>query len=206
LDRWLDVRGGIGDRNEVQAARHLIGSWPDAMTVWRRSALLDVVGQTLGEGAGLVRALYFDKPPQRAWSLPWHRDQTIAVRRHCTPLAPFSKPTVKDGVAHVEAPHELLERMVTLRIHLDDMTAANGPLLALPGSHSEPSRSSATASPPRRVLASAGDVVVMRPLLFHASQMSDTDCVDRRRVVHLEFAAEESLASGFEWHTFLTLT
>jgi hypothetical protein len=41
----------------------------------------------------------------------------------------------KVGVPHVEAPEWLLEKMLTMRLHLDDMTEENGPLKVLPGSH-----------------------------------------------------------------------
>jgi hypothetical protein len=49
----------------------------------------------------------------------WHQDVTIAVRARgrSAGVRPWS---VKDGVPHVQAPAELLEQMITLRLHLDD--------------------------------------------------------------------------------------
>src|SRR5579875_684177 len=46
-------------------------------------------------------------------------------------------------------------------------------------------------------LVPAGGVVVMRPLLLHASASSTVP--GRRRVVHLEYAAE-ALPGGLEWY------
>src|SRR5699024_10016906 len=89
----------------------------------------------LGPNFGLVRVLFFDKPPERTWSLPWHKDLTIAVRRNDLPSKRFTKPTVKAGIPHVEAPLEILDRMLTARVHLDPATADNGALKVAPGSH-----------------------------------------------------------------------
>ena len=43
-------------------------------------ALASALQTALGPGLGLVRVLYFDKPPGQSWALPWHKDLTIAVR------------------------------------------------------------------------------------------------------------------------------
>jgi hypothetical protein len=44
-------------------------------------------------------------------------------------------PTVKAGIPHLVAPQWLLERMLTIRVHLDEVTHENGPLVVQPGSH-----------------------------------------------------------------------
>ena len=82
-----------------------------------------------------VRILFFDKPPGHSWALPWHKDYTIAVKRHGVE-GTFTKPTTKAGVPHVIAPFEILDRMLTVRFHLDDMNEDNGPLRVLLGSAS----------------------------------------------------------------------
>ena len=43
--------------------------------------------------------------------------------------------TVKSGLIQVEPPLEILERMVTLRVHLDAVDERNAPLRIVPGSH-----------------------------------------------------------------------
>jgi hypothetical protein len=88
----------------------------------------------LGPAAKPVRALLFNKTPEQNWSLGWHQDRTIAVRNRAEARG-FTHWTIKSGIQHVEPPFELLERMLTLRIHLDAVDAENAPLLITPGSH-----------------------------------------------------------------------
>jgi ectoine hydroxylase-related dioxygenase (phytanoyl-CoA dioxygenase family) len=151
----------------------------------------------------VVRGLFFDKTPTANWNLPWHQDLTIAVRTR-RDVPGFRPWTLKGGIPHVHAPADLLGRMVTIRIHLDDCGPQSGPLRVLPGSHASgkldpgaiatwPSR---TGMPAVDVLVPAGGAVIMRPLLLHASA-SGTD-PGHRRVIHLEYAAEE-LPGGLEW-------
>ncbi|MFB0613016.1 hypothetical protein [Aurantiacibacter poecillastricola] len=47
-----------------------------------------IAAETLGPGARPVRAVFFDKTPNMNWSLAWHQDRTIAVRKR-TDVAGF---------------------------------------------------------------------------------------------------------------------
>jgi ectoine hydroxylase-related dioxygenase (phytanoyl-CoA dioxygenase family) len=115
----------------------------------------------------------------------------------------FGPWSVKAGVPHVQPPPELLARMLTLRLHLDDCGPANGPLQVLPGSHADGALSPAAVAawrgrvPPEACLVPAGGAVLMRPLILHAS--SAATAVGHRRVVHLEWSADE-LPGGLRWH------
>jgi len=149
----------------------------------------------------VVRGLYFDKPPGAGWSLPWHRDLTIAVEEHGA-IGRYKKPTMKAGVPHVEASQELLASMVTARLHLDAMTPENGPLQVIPGSH----QLDAALPDAVQIQCEAGDVMLMRPLLSHASIQSAEDCTEHRRIVHLEFAPEPELGDGYRWYDFLAVS
>ncbi len=189
----------LRSRGETYGSRDLISLLPEVCEIPRHPRLLDVITSVLGSEAGLVRALYFDKPPERSWSLPWHKDRTIAVKDHAQPSSHFSKPTMKAGIPHVEAPESLLERMLTLRVHLDPMTADNGPLSVIPGSHIV---AHDAASPPVELHASSGDVLAMRPLLSHSSSLPTKGTALHRRVIHLEFAPSEDLPDGYAWHSF----
>src|SRR5262249_42631304 len=71
-------------RGAVYAARNVLEFWPPAKVIWRRSAIVSFLSEVLGDSFGLVRGLYFDKPPERTWSLPWHQDLTVAVKEHHT--------------------------------------------------------------------------------------------------------------------------
>lgn len=149
-----------------------------------------------------VRAIYFDKSPADNWLVPWHQDLTIAVQEQLdTPgFGPWS---LKADVPHVQPPVELLEQMLTLRLHLDDADAGNGVLRVLPGSHSHgrlaPSQIQSLRETSKEALccARAGDALLMRPLILHASSRSSAP-ERRRRILHIEYSASE-LPGGLRW-------
>src|SRR5207245_3658572 len=99
-------------------------------------------------------------------------------------------------------PVAVLERMTTLRVHLDDCGPDRGPLRVLPGSHrdgllgAEATRLRLGRDRPVTCLVGRGGVVMIRPLLLHAS--SPAESPRRRRVVHLEYAADP-LPHGLDW-------
>jgi len=201
----IDSESALRSRGTVFAARNLIDSLPDLLQVVKRDTISAVLRKVLGENFGMVRALYFDKPSDRSWNLPFHKDMTIAVKDNSLPTSVFTKPTRKAGVDHVEAPESLLENMLTFRIHLDDVTESNGPLEVIPGSHLTGKRNEESSHKPVKILVGAGDVLAMRPLISHASGHTDPEGNLRRRILHLEFCGTESLPDGFEWMHFLRL-
>ena len=205
-DEWtriLAVHAGeravlAGSAGPAYGARNLLRLWPASVALLRKEPLRSRLLALLGPDAGAVRGLYFDKPPGHSWALPWHKDVCIAVKAHGPP-GTFTKPTVKAGVPHVEAPTELLDRMVTVRIHLDPMTPDNGPLRVVPGSHR------GRDGEPVTLLCAAGDVLLMRPLLTHASGHSRPDTPLHRRIVHLECSPSPDLPDGYAFHDYIRL-
>jgi len=90
---------------------------------------------------------------------------------------------------------------LAIRIHLDECEADNGPLRVIPCSHKHGFLSDAQIQEwPKNAAvtcaASRGDAILMRPLLLHSSPPAKVP--SSRRVVHLEFAADE-LPTGVEW-------
>ncbi|MCW8133300.1 MAG: phytanoyl-CoA dioxygenase family protein [Planctomycetota bacterium] len=151
----------------------------------------------------LVRVLLFDKSADAPWFVRWHRDTMIPVREH-RPSTELTAPSVKAGVPHVRATPAILSKMLALRLHLDPSTSGNGPLKVLPGSHRIDRLDSPAAQPPpdrdaRAVicLAAPGDLLLMRPLLLHASPKPADGA--RRRVLQLEITADQSLPDGYAW-------
>jgi hypothetical protein len=177
---------------QVPAVRRLAGS----------DELRALVGAVLGPEAFLVRALLFDKTPEANWPVPWHQDLTIAVKARAD-VPGYGPWTIKGGVPHVRPPIEVLQGMLTLRVHLDDCAAMRGPLRVLPGSHAHGRVQAAgirrwlEAVPPVSCHVPRGGVVVMRPLILHASSPA-TD-PRHRRVIHLEYAAEH-LPGNVKWY------
>ena len=158
-----DSDSSIKSRGKVYAARNLIDSIPDIQSCFNAAPLVELLTADLSARFGLERVLYFDKPSDRSWYLPWHKDLTIAVKDNTLPTTHFSKPTRKAGVDHVEASENLLKNMMTLRIHLDDVTTSNGPLEVIPGSHVTGKTVQPTSQEAVKILVKAGDVLAMRP-------------------------------------------
>ena len=187
----------------VYASRNVLQLCPEMRDVWRVPRLQQFLSGVLGAEYGLVRVLYFDKPPERTWALPWHKDLTIAVAEGCHSTAWGRKPTLRAGVPHVEAPLAILESMLTLRIHLDPATPENGPLQVLAGSHRTGKQLILEGHAEISVISEQGDVLAMRPLLAHCSAKSKPGTLLHRRVLHLEFASSRDLPDGFAWHDFI---
>ncbi len=209
-------------RGHVYAARNLIEAIPEVSTVWQCESLLAFLEQHLGVNDfakdprgkatstrsntsrfGLVRALFFDKPPDRTWNLPWHKDTSIAVKDNSIESPAFSRPTTKAGVPHLIACDQILQRMLTLRIHLDEVTDENGPLRVIPGSHVSSTSEGVGVDNAVTIHAHIGDVLAMRPLISHASGSSVEGTRRHRRILHLEFAADETLPNCVQWHDFV---
>lgn len=186
----------------VYGARNILDRWPGALEVVRQPLLKDALQSALGTGFGLVRILYFDKPPGESWALPWHKDLAVAVKDNRLPSEQFDRPTTKYGVPHVEAPAWLLERMLTARLHLDDVTDENGPLRVMPGSH-RGGKGGTGGGNEVRIRCGRGDVLLMRPLLSHCSGHSAPETARNRRILHLEFSPTRELPDSYEWHTFV---
>jgi hypothetical protein len=183
------------------ALRHLAQLVPTVGRVARSGGLRALVEAVLGPDALLVRSLFFDKTPEANWKVAWHQDLTIAVREKIESPG-FTAWSVKEGAIHVQPPAALLERMLAVRLHLDDCGLSNGPLHVLPGSHRFGRLSAAQIAEWRRdrqpcaCVVPRGGALLLRPLLLHASSSARTP--KHRRVVHLEFAAQ-ALPGGLSW-------
>lgn len=190
------------DSGEVFAARNVLDIWPPACEIWRVAQLTTVLRHVLGDNFGLVRGLFFDKPPEHTWSLPWHKDMTLAVCNNQLPNSEFTKPTTKVGVPHIEGSEAILRRMLTLRIHLDPATLDNGALYVIPGSHRNGKTMDAGNRDAIPINAESGEVLAIRPLVSHCSGKSKDGTTMHRRILHLEFAADQHLPDGYEWYWF----
>jgi hypothetical protein len=195
----------IQTEGAVVGARNLLQSWPGVADVWRRQPLLALLIEILGRQGGLVRTLYFDKPPVQTWALPWHKDLTIAVRDNRRPSSEFRNPTVKAGVSHVEASQAILASMLIARIHLDDVTDANGPMTVIPGSHLTGKAMNIDEASAQKILCRQGDVLLIRPLVAHNSLGGQPGNQNHRRILHLEFASCRELPDAYEWHDFVAI-
>ena len=158
-----------------------------------------LLGQ-IDENAVPARAILFDKTGDANWTVPWHQDRSIAVQQRID-VPGFGPWSEKSGVVHVQPPESILNRMFTLRFSLDTCDADNGPLRVILRSHhqllsQDQADHLATHQPQLSCITGIGGVVVMRPLILHAS--SPAKIVRHRRVLHIEFGPTE-LPGGLKW-------
>jgi len=158
-----------------------------------------VAAEFLGQQCRPVRAILFDKTAAANWSLAWHQDRTICVKRRID-VENYGPWTTKGGMQHVAPPFELLARMVTLRVHLDDVPAENSPLLIAPGSHAagrvpiEEYDDVVARCGIYACLAEAGDVWVYATPILHASEAASVAC---HRVFCRSIIQQMNLSAGW---------
>jgi hypothetical protein len=153
--------------------------------------------------AGFVAAqcTYFEKSLARNWLVAVHQDLSIpvAARVSNSALHGWSE---KEGSLFVQAPVELLQQLVAVRVHIDNCAVNDGPLRVVPGSHLsgrlEPQAAIAARQAQGEVVCSGprGSALVMRPLLLHASSKATGNSA--RRVLHFLFGPRE-LPYGLRW-------
>ena len=149
--------------------------------------LKPIAQKQLGADPILVRSILLDKPLDANWAVPWHQDVTIEVQEKHD-VGGFGPWSIKDGVISVQPPATILEQMLTLRLHLDDTDGLNGALLVDPGSHKLGKKQISDIKPtaPVTLECQSGSVLLMKPLLYHASNRSTSG--KPRRILHLDFA------------------
>ncbi len=194
------VEQNISVESRRGGARNLL-DFPEMRALAESSVVRSEVEAVLGRNARVVRGILFDKTEGANWKVPWHQDVTIAVT-HKVEAEGFGPWSMKAGVLHVQPPATVLERMLSVRLHLDDCPKENGALRVIPGSHTsgkleerlieELAERSATVT----CAMFRGGVLMMRPLLLHASSASTIP--GHRRVIHFDYADAE-LPSGMNW-------
>ena len=148
-----------------------------------------------------VQCTSFEKSVERNWLVAVHQDVAIpvAARVEHPGLAGWSN---KVGTWFVQPPADVLEPLVAVRLHLDDCGIDDGVLKLVAGSHrggrlgeeqavALRDAQGAVACPVPR-----GGVMLMRPLLLHAS--SKASGASRRRVLHFLFGPRH-LPLGLAW-------
>jgi ectoine hydroxylase-related dioxygenase (phytanoyl-CoA dioxygenase family) len=176
------------DRSRA-GARHML-RFPVADALARDPRLLDIAAAVLGAEAHPFSATLFDKSPRANWLVVWHQDTALPVRERCD-VPGWGPWSIKGRVLYAHAPAAALNRVVALRVHLDNSTSLNGPLRVLPGTHEkgvlrdEEIAALTMTVRPVECVACRGSIVVMRPLLVHSSSKAIAPAP--RRVIHIEY-------------------
>lgn len=173
--------------------------WCDDMAARLRTH--PAITRCLGSSSTAVQCTYFEKSADRNWLVPFHQDLSIPV------AAKVDDPSLcgwseKEGTLFVRPPLDVLRSLVAVRLHLDDCGVDDGPLRVIPGDSQHtilPDEAIAALRATETAvtcLASAGDALLLRPLLLHASSKGRGG--SRRRVLHFVFGPAE-LPLGLRW-------
>ena len=156
--------------------------------------------QAFSDKALIIKSIYFDKPPNANWIVNWHQDITINVDGRVE-ADDFKNWRVLKERTVVQPSVEILENILTVRIHLDDCRLTNGALQVIPNSHlngiTKVENVELLNSKAVICEANQGDVLLMKPLILHASKRVQNN--SNRRVIHIEFCDKE-LPKGLSWN------
>lgn len=148
-----------------------------------------------------VQCTLFEKSLDRNWLVSLHQDLSIPVAARVDHPA-LSGWSEKDGTTFVQAPWEVLQSIVAVRLHVDECAAEDGPLKVVPGSHVHGRINQSHALSLRQARGEVvcpvprGAAMLMRPLLLHASSKASGQ--SQRRVLHFLFAPK-TLPLGLQW-------
>jgi len=185
--------------SEVFAIRQFLQEVPQVTNLVFNIKIEKLIHQLFGMDYFAVKSIYFDKPASSNWYVAYHQDLTISVDKKVE-LENYGPWTVKQNQFAVQPPTEILERIFTIRIHLDDTDENNGALRVIPKSHLKKvyrpqhidwEKETETICKLRK-----GGIMIMKPLLLHSSSRSTNN--KKRRVIHIEFSNQE-LPNGLKW-------
>ncbi|GEA10349.1 phytanoyl-CoA dioxygenase family protein [Alteromonas sp. KUL49] len=191
----LHHSGRSGGVRNIEKKSQVINAFANSEKV------LKLVASHIGGEPRLARAIYFNKTENQNWMVAWHQDKTTAVSKRIA-CAGWLNWSIKDGVNHAQPPAEVFSKMLTVRLHLDATNQSNGCLRVIPKSHllgvlpqeDVVCRSSTQQS--HYCVGNSGDLLIMHPLLIHASSKASTP--NTRRIIHMEYSSYE-LPESAEW-------
>lgn len=191
LSNWKVGRGRAG-------TRHLM-TCPAVLSLANDKRLIELASTALSEPATPYRATLFEKSPESNWLVVWHQDTALPLSKKLggSEWGPWSN---KLGVIYAHAPSWALEKVITLRVHLDPCGPENGPLRVIPGSHKKGVLTDdqigtvTTAQASVECTVPAGGVLLIKPLIVHASSKSKSKTP--RRVLHIEYAPRSGIGTG----------
>lgn len=159
----------------------------------------------LSMDAVAVQCSLFRKTSVCNWNVACHQDLSVPVAERSTDPALTGWSIKEDGL-QVQPPVELLERLLAVRLHLDDCPEQTGALRVVSGSHRQGRIATDRIAKVREagcdtvIEAQAGDLLAMRPLLLHASSKATRP--NGRRILHFLFAPPDP-GYGLRWSTAL---
>lgn len=197
----------IENNNFDFSERQLLNRFPKLQNIiFKSKSFKELFSTICDDKYFLSKAIYFNKPSKSNWFVSYHQDLSISVKNKIEEQG-YNSWTNKKGQLGVIPPLSILENIVTFRIHLDHADETNGCLKVISKSHKKGivrvdsnfdvnnEGSEVTANIKKR------GVMLMKPLLLHASQKSISE--NDRRVIHLEFCNQEIPMEWLEKKSYL---
>lgn len=184
---------------DLFAIRQFLKEVPTAFDLIFTDKLKDLIKKIMGENFFVVKSIYFDKPGSSNWFVAYHQDLTISVDKKME-IDNYGPWTIKQQQFAVQPPIDILENIITIRIHLDDTDENNGALKVIPKSHLKKIyrpemidwKNEIEETCPVRKAA----VMIMKPLILHSSNRTTNN--KKRRVIHIELSNIE-LPKEMNW-------
>ncbi len=194
-EELLDLISLIEYSKKNYAIRQLINKESKVLElIFKNNDFKELYKTVCCEDYFLSKAIFFNKPSKTNWFVGYHQDISISVKNKIEAEG-FSNWTNKNNQLGVIPPKEILENTVTIRIHLDETNETNGALKVIPKTHTkgiirvDESFKKETLGVEQLCSVEKGGVMLMKPLLLHASSKSISEF--DRRVIHLEFCNKE---------------
>ncbi|TCI90757.1 phytanoyl-CoA dioxygenase family protein [Tenacibaculum sp. M341] len=192
LDSFIDI---IENSHKKYAIRQLVNFKPQLLDlVFKNRQFVSLYQSVCDENYFLSKAIFFNKPSQSNWFVGYHQDMSISVKNKVEKDG-YTNWTSKNGQLGVIPPKEVLENTITFRIHLDNTDETNGALKVIPKTHTkgfiriDENFEKENLGEEYLCNVKKGGVMLMKPLLLHASAKSTSEF--DRRVIHLEFCNKE---------------
>ena len=184
---------------DLFAIRQFLKEVPETLPLIFNTKLNRLISEFFGEDFFVTKSIYFDKPEKSNWFVAYHQDLTISVDKKLD-IEGFGGWTAKQNQFAVQPPLDILKNNFTIRIHLDDTDENNGALKVVPGSHLKGVHRIEDIGWIKEIETfcnvKSGGVMIMKPLLFHASNRTTNN--SKRRVIHIEFS-NSSLPNLLQW-------
>lgn len=190
------------DKPASDTSANLIHVVPAVKSLAHATQIMTIVEQVLGATSFPITAFILDKTEDNNWGLDWHQDLKISVKRKIE-TSGYSNWTEESGIPHVIPPLSVLEKRMSVRIHLDNCFIENGAMLVAPKSHKMGMLSDTseiekiTSGETRYCEIEKAGVMFFTPLLLHKSPYATTN--KKRRVLQIDYAGTK-LMNGLEWN------
>lgn len=205
IEKASAEKGLAESSTNLFAIRQVITKIPELKPLLFTEKFHKILQAVFDKSYFLTKAIYFDKPSESNWFVAYHQDLSISVDQK-NYVSNYKNWTFKKGQHGVQPPLDILENIVTIRVHLDKTEKENGALKVIPTSHLKgiyrPETIDWNTETEHICEVEKGGIMLMKPLTLHASERTTNH--QQRRVVHLEFSSKQ-LAKPLQWVEFDTL-